>query len=188
MDSLHRTVQQLRSELGRYKHRAHKAEQQVAKVCVCVWRKVGGREGERKVEGGREGERKVEGGREGGREEGEEREGDERREEGRDSLYTTLVTLCVHLCLLQTQEEKESEKPPSTSEVGTKAEAGSEGAGGEKERSQDVQELHEKVKTLTEEKRAMEAQLEAFRQAGKDEREKAEILAAEKKYRAQVCY
>lgn len=105
MDSLHRTVQQLRSELGRYKHRAHKAEQQVAKVCVC-----------------------------------------------------------------------------------TKAEAGSEGAGGEKERSQDVQELHEKVKTLTEEKRAMEAQLEAFRQAGKEEREKAEILAAEKKYRAQVCY
>ena len=119
---------------------------------------------------------------------GREGEGDERREEGRDSLYTALVTMCVHLCFLQTQEEKESEKPPSTSEVGTKAEAGSEGAGGEKERSQDVQELHEKVKTLTEEKRAMEAQLEAFRQAGKEEREKAEILAAEKKYRAQVCY
>ena len=127
-----------------------------------------------------------EGGREGGR--WREGEGDERREEGRDSLYTALVTMCVHLCFLQTQEEKESEKPPSTSEVGTKAEAGSEGAGGEKERSQDVQELHEKVKTLTEEKRAMEAQLEAFRQAGKEEREKAEILAAEKKYRAQVCY
>lgn len=180
MDSLHRTVQQLRSELGRYKHRAHKAEQQVAKVCVCM--EEGGRERERWRE--REGERKVERGREGGRW----REGDERREEGRDSLYTTLVTVCVHLRLLQTQEEKESEKPPSTSEVGTKVEAGSEGAGGEKERSQDVQELHEKVKTLTEEKRAMEAQLEAFRQAGKDEREKAEILAAEKKYRAQVCY
>ena len=169
MDSLHRTVQQLRSELGRYKHRAHKAEQQVAKVYVCVWRKVGGGGG---------------GGRGGGGGGG----GDERREEGRDSLYTALVTMCVHLCFLQTQEEKESEKPPSTSEVGTKAEAGSEGAGGEKERSQDVQELHEKVKTLTEEKRAMEAQLEAFRQAGKEEREKAEILAAEKKYRAQVCY
>ena len=165
MDSLHRTVQQLRSELGRYKHRAHKAEQQVAKVCVCM--EEGGREEGREEGGGREGERKV---------------------EGRDSLFTTLVTLCVYLCLLQTQEEKEGEKPPSTSEVGTKAEAGSEGAGGEKERSQDVQELHEKVKTLTEEKRAMEAQLEAFRQAGKDEREKAEILAAEKKYRAQVCY
>ena len=126
-----------------------------------------------------------EGGREGGR--WREGEGDERREEGRDSLYTTLVTMCVHLRLLQTQEEKESEKPPSTSEVGTKAEAWSEGAGGEKERSQDVQELHEKVKTLTDEKRVMEAQLEAFRQAGKEEREKAEILAAEKKYRAQVC-
>ena len=45
MDSLHRTVQQLRSELGRYKHRAHKAEQQVAKVCVCM--EEGGREGGR---------------------------------------------------------------------------------------------------------------------------------------------
>ena len=32
MDSLQRTTQQLRSELGRYKKRAHKAEQQLAKV------------------------------------------------------------------------------------------------------------------------------------------------------------
>ena len=32
MDSLQRTAQQLRSELGRYKNRAHRAEQQVAKV------------------------------------------------------------------------------------------------------------------------------------------------------------
>ena len=34
----------------------------------------------------------------------------------------------------------------------------------------------------------METQLETFRQAGKDEREKAEILAAEKKFRTQVCF
>ena len=69
-----------------------------------------------------------------------------------------------------------------------KAEPGGEGVGGEKEGSGDVQHLQEKVRVLTEEKRAMETQLEAFRQAGKDEREKAEILAAEKKYRTQVCF
>ena len=60
--------------------------------------------------------------------------------------------------------------------------------GGEKEGSGDVHHLQEKVRVLTEEKRTMETQLEAFRQAGKDEREKAEILAAEKKYRTQVCF
>ena len=70
----------------------------------------------------------------------------------------------------------------------TKAEPGGEGVGGEKEGSGDVHHLQEKVRVLTEEKRAMETQLEAFRQAGKDEREKAEILAAEKKYRTQVCF
>ena len=51
MDSLHRTVQQLRSELGRYKHRVHKAEQQVAKVGIV--RKVMDKGGE-KVERRRE--------------------------------------------------------------------------------------------------------------------------------------
>ena len=69
-----------------------------------------------------------------------------------------------------------------------KAEPGGEGVGEEKEGSGDVQHLQEKVRVLTEEKRAVETQLEAFRQAGKDEREKAEILAAEKKYRTQVCF
>ena len=43
-----------------------------------------------------------------------------------------------------------------------------------------------RVKALVEEKRGLEVQLEAFRQVGKDEREKGEILAAEKKYRMQV--
>ena len=46
MDSLHQTVQQLRSELGRYKHRVHKAEQQVVKVGMCRESYGGEKEGE----------------------------------------------------------------------------------------------------------------------------------------------
>ena len=35
VDSLQKTIQQLKAEVGRYKGRAHKAEQQLAKVSVC---------------------------------------------------------------------------------------------------------------------------------------------------------
>ena len=84
--------------------------------------------------------------------------------------------------LLQTQQEKEKEKAPPTSEAAPVVEPGGGQEGGE-----ETQELRGKVKALVEEKRSLELQLEAFRQVGKDEREKAEILAAEKKYRMQVC-
>ena len=83
--------------------------------------------------------------------------------------------------LLQTQQEKEKEKAPPTSEAAPVVEPGGGQEGGE-----ETQELRGKVKALVEEKRSLELQLEAFRQVGKDKREKAEILATERKYRMQV--
>ncbi len=117
VDSLQKTIQQLKSEVGRYKERAHRAEQQLA----------------------------------------------------RD------------------QEERETkDKPPGHVGVEPSAvkDAPEASTGGTS--LPESQELRERVKKLAEEKNALEVQLDVLRQAGKDEREKAELIAAERKARGQV--
>ena len=66
------------------------------------------------------------------------------------------------------------------------SEVAKEGAESKEDSSREVEELQARVKTLTEEKQSLEIQLDGHRQAAKEERERGEIIAAEKKARAQV--
>ena len=66
------------------------------------------------------------------------------------------------------------------------SEVAKEGAESNEVSSREVEELQARVKTLTEEKQSLEVQLDGHRQAAKEERERGEIIAAEKKARVQV--
>ncbi len=112
VDSLQKTILQLRSEVSRYKERAHSAEQQLAK------------------------------------------DHEEKETKGRQQKGPELP------------KSKDTAELPACGPTST--------------------ELQEKVKTLTEEKADLEVQLEAYRNAGKEEREKVELLSAERKARGQV--
>lgn len=117
VDSLQKTIQQLKSEVSRYKERAHKAEQQLAK---------------------------------------------DQEERSRDAKEKAQVTA-----------GSEPSTTRDTTEMPTVTASEMEG-------------LREKVKKLTEEKAAMEVQMEALKNTEKEEREVAEVIAAEKRARAQI--
>ena len=82
------------------------------------------------------------------------------------------------------QEEKNKEEhaatdgapPPAATPTPAPAKHGKE-----------LHELHERVKVLEGEKKSLETKLEGFLSLSKDERERSEVIAAEKKTRAQVC-
>ena len=143
VDSLQKTIQQLKSEATRYKSRAHKAEQQVAKV-MCV-------------------------------------------------IKLSKKIKALYLCCCQAQEDKERSDSTSSSSV-TIRDQPSVTDEVKNVQSADVvdrsefNELNKKLLKLSEEKAVVEGKLECLKQASSpEEREKAEIIVAEKKARNQVC-
>ena len=73
------------------------------------------------------------------------------------------------------KEREKSTNPTSAPKEGAESVGGAE-----------VHELQAKVKALQEQKLVIQAQVEGYRQAGKETRDKGDILAAERKARAQV--